>query len=307
MSTVLVTGVAGNLARLTAERLVDDGHEVIGVDYRHPRALRQEIIFYQANYNKARIEDVVRRHQPSHVLHLGRVGNLKVRANKRFDLNVIGSAKITELCLKHNVQRLVVLSTFHIYGAHPDNHIPISEDEPLRAAQKYPQLGDAVQLDSMASNWVYRHRDLRTAVLRPTNIVGPNIRNAISTYLRRPTLVCMLGFSPMWQFIHERDMVSAILEVFENDTAGIYNVAGRDAIPLIDALELTGAPVIPIPAPAADLALRLGRAVLPSVPPYLLDFFKYPCVISDEKFRTEHNFEPQVTIEEAIRSTLRGA
>jgi UDP-glucose 4-epimerase len=212
-----------------------------------------------------------------------------------------------ELCRKHDVQRLIVLSTFHIYGAHPHNHIPIFEDEPLRAAQTFPQLGDAVQLDSLASNWVYRHRKLRTAVLRPTNIVGPNIRNAISTYLRRPTLVCMLGYSPMWQFIHERDMVGAILTAFEHDTVGVYNVAGRGAIPLVDALKLTGAPVVPIPPPVAELALRLGRTVFPTVPPYLLDFFKYPCVISDEKFRADHDFEPQVTVEEAIRSTVRGA
>jgi nucleoside-diphosphate-sugar epimerase len=78
MATVLVTGVAGSLARLTAGRLVDLGHEVVGVDYRRPRgALRSEITFYRANYNKTKIEDVVRKHKPSHVLHLGRVGNLR--------------------------------------------------------------------------------------------------------------------------------------------------------------------------------------------------------------------------------------
>ncbi len=269
MARVLVTGVAGSLARLTADRLIDDGHEVIGVDYRRPRgALRTEITFYRANYNKTKIEDVVRRHKPTHVLHLGRVGNLKVLANKRFDLNVVGSAKIMELCLKHNVERLIVLSTFHIYGAHPHNHIPIFEDEPLRAAQNYPQLGDAVQLDSQASTWVYRHRKLRTVVLRPTNIIGPNIRNAISTYLRQPTLISMLGYSPMWQFIHESDMLEALIRTFESDAVGIYNVAGPSAVPLVDALNITGAPVIPIPAFLADATLRLGHTLFHSVPPY---------------------------------------
>ena len=41
-----------------------------------------------------RIADVFRRHKPQVVLHLGRVGNLRVSKDKRFDLNVVGSAKI---------------------------------------------------------------------------------------------------------------------------------------------------------------------------------------------------------------------
>jgi len=304
-NTVLITGISGSLAQITAERLIDDGYEVIGVDYRKKRpGTPRAITFYKANYNKRIIEDVFRRHKPDCVLHLGRVGNLKTLSNKRFDLNVMGSAKIMELSRTYGVKRLLVLSTFHIYGAHPHNHIPIYEGEPLRAGQIFPQLADAVQFDSQAITAAYQHRKLRTIVLRPCNIVGPHIRNAISNYLRQRVVAYLLGFSPMWQFVHELDMVDALILAMHSEAVGAYNVAGSDELPLIEALRLTGATLIPVPAPLASAALRLGGPF--TIPPYFLDFLKYPCVISDAKFREEFDYNPQVGLRETIESAAQG-
>ncbi len=300
---VIVTGIAGSLARLCAEALLREGHEVVGVDYRStPPGLPKEIVVHQANYNKTKIADVFRKHKPTIVLHLGRVGNLKEHPNKRFDLNVIGSAKLMDLAIELKVKRFVVLSTFHIYGAHPHNHIPIYEDEPLRAGQNFPQLADAVQLDNQALTWVYRHRDVRTVVLRATNIVGPGINNAIASYLRQSTVFQLSGFDPMWQFVHQNDMVNAILLAAKGDAIGVYNVAGMGEMPIGAALELTGKRIIHVPSPIASAFLQVARNFGTAFPPYLIEFFKYACVISDSRFRKAFGYEPQVDLAESIRS-----
>ncbi len=305
MTRWLITGMAGGLARLVGEALLERGDEVVGVDYREaPPGLPSAIPFYRANYNKTRIEDVFRRHEPERVLHLGRVGNLKVKANKRFDLNVVGSAKVMELSLKYGVKRLLVLSTFHIYGAHPQNHIPISEDEPLRAGQTFPQLADAVQLDNQAVTWVFRHRTLKTVVLRPCNVVGPHVHNAISTFLRQPTLISLLGYSPIWQFIHERDMLRAVLAAADGEATGVFNVAGSGEIPLVSALELTQKRVLFVPGLLASAFLKVSGSVAATFPSYLLDFFRYPCVINDAPFRKAFGWAPQVGIAETVSSTV---
>ncbi|HIA00998.1 MAG TPA: NAD-dependent epimerase/dehydratase family protein [Myxococcales bacterium] len=305
MGTTLITGIVGSLARLTARRLINEGISVVGVDYRpKPRDFPSDIPFIQASYNKTRIEDAFRRFQPDTVLHLGRVGNLKMHLNKRFDLNVIGSAKVMELCIKYKVTRTIILSTFHIYGAHPHNHIPIFEDEPLRAAQTFPQLADALQLDTQAVTWAYKHRKIRVAVLRPCNVIGPDIRNAISRYLRFKRVAYVAGYSPMWQFIHQDDMVEALYLTHESRKIGVYNVAGKGAVPLLDALDLTNASQIPIPSPLATLYLTIGSQLMSTFPPYLLDFFRYPCVISDEKFKKDFKFTPQISIRNSILSCM---
>jgi len=308
VSKILVTGMAGSLAQLTADRLLEQGHQVIGVDYRErPAHLRPDIPFYKGNYNKTRFEDVIRREKPDGLMHLGRVGNLKIRVGKRFDLNVVGTGKVMELSLKYGVKRLLVLSTFHIYGAHAHNHIPIFEDEPLRAGSTFPEIADAVQLDNMAQQWVYRHRQLRTVVVRPCNVIGPGIRNAISRFLRRKRLPYVAGFSPMWQFVHQSDMVTALTDLFHSDEVGTFNVAGAGAIPIVDALSITGAQTIPVPNPLASAYMTLQQRFGRGFPPYLLEFLKYPCVISDEKLRTAIGYQPKVGIEESILTCVRDA
>ena len=299
MAAILITGITGGLSQLTAKKLVAQGHEVVGIDYRPPPDLPYPV--YQANYNKTGIEDVFKKHKFDTVLHLGRVGNLKESVGKRFDLNVVGSQKIMNLCVQHGVTHLVVLSTFHIYGAHPANHIPIAESEPLRAGSDFPQLADAIQLDNLAMTWVFQHPTVRTVVLRPTNVIGPSIQNAMSTFLRARTVPHVAGFNPMTQFIHEEDLSDAILCAGTSTERGVFNVAGRGACPWRTALELARADTFPVPSSLVWLYLR----TFSKFPAYLVNFFKYPCVITDNEFREKFAWEPLVPISDAIWSTVQ--
>lgn len=303
---ILITGISGSLARLTALEFCRRGDEVIGVDYRRkPKDFPKGIVFYHAQYNKTRISDIFRRHKPQVVVHLGRVGNQNVSTDRRFNLNVVGSAKIAELCLQYEAEKLIVVSTFHIYGAHPHNHIPVLEDEPLRGLQTIPQLSDAIQLDTQAVTWIYRHRNLRTTVLRPTNLIGAHVNNTVSRYLRLPRIPYALGFNPMWQFIHESDMLRALLAVADTpDRWGVYNIAGDGSIPIVEAIKMTEAPVVPVPASLVPFFVRFAPHAAPALPAYMIDFLKYPVIVSDAKFRADFDWKPQVALGEAIRTCV---
>jgi UDP-glucose 4-epimerase len=305
--TVLITGIAGGLARDVGRALQLRGHRIIGVDYRPAALLDYPATVYQANYNKTKIEDIFRRHKPGVVLHLGRVGNLKESAGKRFDLNVVGSQKVLDQAVRHGARRLVVLSTFHIYGAHPMNHIPIFEDDPLRAGGDFPQISDAIQLDNLALNWIYKHPEMKTALLRPANVVGPHLRNAISGFLRQRVIPVMLGFNPMVQFIHADDLRDAVLAVTEHDGVGVFNVTGVGAIPWREAVDITGGRALPIPSALATAYLTIAGRFAPALPPYLVNFFKYPCIISDARLRETFDWEPRIDQAEAVRRTVNEA
>ena len=303
----LITGIAGGLAQMVGERLQERGFEIVGVDYRTPPAdLGYPALTYQANYNKTRIEDIFRRHPPTHVLHLGRVGNLKDQINKRFDLNVVGSRKVMDLSLRYEARRLVILSTFHIYGAHPANHIPIYEDEPLRAGVEFPQIADAIQLDNQAVTWVYQHPEQKTAILRPTNVVGPRINNAMSQFLRGKRIPTIMGFDPMTQFIHQSDLVDAVVMMAQGEATGVYNVAGPYPVPWRNALDAAGLTKVPVPSSAAITYLKLTGLVSNALPPYLVNFFMYPCVISDAKIRKVLDWTPRVPPDRAVLDTRHG-
>lgn len=306
MAQILITGFGGGLAQRVAELLLDEGHQVRGVDYRPVRPLTgrlAEVPIHQANYNKTAIEDVFRHHPPEVVLHLGRVGNLKESLNKRFDLNVVGSQKIMNLCAQHRVRRLMVLSTFHIYGADPLNHTPIYEEDPVRAGTEFPQLADAIQLDNLATTWVYQHPQCRVVVLRPTNVVGPTIRNAMSNFLRLPTVPHLFGFNPMSQFLHESDLAAAVVAAAHSEATGIFNLAGPDPAPWLTALDLVRAATYPLPSSLTSLFVR----AFSRFPAYLVKFFKYPCVISDQRFRDTFRWQSRVSLPTTLWTTVAEA
>jgi UDP-glucose 4-epimerase len=305
MATILVTGFSGGLAQRVAERLVRRGDEVVGVDYRQVHGLEgalANVPVHRAQYHKTAIEDVFRTRPFDAVLHLGRVGNLREDVNKRFDLNVTGSKKLLDLCVQQKVKSLVVLSTFHIYGANPRNHVPISEEDLLQAGTEFPQIADAIQLDNMASTWVYKHPELRTVVLRPTNVVGPTVHNTISKFLRLPVVPHIVGFNPMTQFVHESDLADAIVASLDGNERGIFNIAGPAVLPWRTALEIAEARTFPLPETVAATYMTLA-----GFPRYLLNFYKYPCVITDEAFRKAFAWKSNVDMRTTLVSTVAAA
>ena len=300
---LLITGASGGLARIIS-RLLTDEYQLVGVD---PRPLQHRWKFpgefFQVDYGHRKMAEIFRQHRFDALLHLGRIRvTTRTSLGFRFRLNVLGTQNLLKLARKHGIEHLVTLSTYHVYGAHDTNHFHITEDEPLRAAQSFPELSDAVEMDHAATTFLWKYSDIRSVVLRPVNIIGPRIRNTISQLLRRAYTPTLLGYDPLIQFIHERDMARAIMLALKSERSGIYNVAGQGLIPYTSAVRLSGGVPLPLPTPVAYPFVRTINKFGVPFPEHLVDYFRYPTVLSDEAFRTDFKFEPQYTTLEALRS-----
>ncbi|MEZ6186416.1 MAG: NAD-dependent epimerase/dehydratase family protein [Planctomycetota bacterium] len=305
--SVLITGVSGALAGLVTERLLEQEREVAGLDVRPlpmGRAFGGE--FYRVrSYTQRRVAEVFRRHKPSILIHLGRIRGTAVRSmNQRYNQNVLGTRHLLALAAKHGVQRVVVLSTYHVYGAHQHNHLMIKEDAPLRASQIFPQLTDAVELDHASTTFLWRHRGVGTIVLRPANVIGPHLNNLMSRLLRSRSAPALMGYDPIMQFVHEQDMARAIVlaATAPQPTFGVFNVAGEGVVSYTHAVRLAGGRPVPVPHVLAYPivgALARWRLIFPQ---HLIDYFRYPCVIDDSEFRRAFRFEPELTTVQALAS-----
>ena len=93
----------------------------------------------------------------------------------------------------------------------------------------------------------------------------------------------ILGFDPLFQFMHEADVAGAIECAIRARLRGVFNVAGPPPVPLSTLIRVTGRSSASLP----EFAFRavLGRFGLPRLPPAALGHIKYPVIIDDSAFR----------------------
>ena len=306
---ILFIGIAGGLAQMTA-RLILTEHpdwEIIGIDSRDISKVPQikNLTAMNLKYSRGNFENLFRTHHFDVVYHLGRISHSSNEQNvlaKRIDLSVMGTNRILELCERNGVKKVVILSTFHVYGALPDNSIFLKEDAPLRASIRHPELRDVIEMDQICTNWMWKNQNsISTVVLRPCNIIGTQIQNSMTKFLSGPVALNPVDYNPFFQFIHEFDMAHILYRSLESLPTGTYNVAGSDFISLRDALKEVGTKGIPFPMVlAGGLNSALKRLNI-EVPEYLLDYLKFSCLISNKELQKHlgPNFL-RFTIKEAL-------
>jgi len=287
---ILITGACGGLA-CELSRILCDDYELVGIDPRHEK-LNAKFLgeFHQSHYRSRKVDEVFRKHNFEAFFHLGRVPVTSgMQRSDRYSENVLGTKHLLDLTARYEIPTLVVMSTFHVYGAHPHNPLYLSEDDPLRATQRIPELSDAMELDHLAAQFALTYKG-EAVILRPTNVVGKKISNVVSKLLRLPWLPVPIGYDPPLQVLNQSDLMNAFLCILEKPQKGIYNLAGPGSVPLSEILEIKKVRKVPVP----DFLIKGLLSQIPgafNVPTYMVDYFKFPTLLDNSKFSKTYNFE----------------
>ena len=302
--TLLITGVCGGVGRVLLRQLLDttDLH-IVGMDKRNWVLDRPERFeFRQVDLRRSSAEDVFRTVRPWGLVHLAFVSDQTVSRDQRHVVNVQGTQRVLEWCARYGVKKVVMMSRAAVYGARPDNPSLISEDMPLKLGAAYTELADLVEFDHLCRSWMWEHRETELVLLRPVHIVGPNIREGmLYQYLRRSPVLTALGFDPMIQMVHERDVIRAILLGLEKPARGIFNVPGPGTLPLHVVLERLGRRVLPVPHPLLSAADRwLFRVGFSKLPAHAIDFVRYSCVVDGSRIASELGYRPSMSLQQTL-------
>lgn len=292
--TVLVTGAAGSLARRVIGRL-HGRYKVIAVDFRRKVETDAGIPSYKVEIHKRGFEDIFREHRIDAVLHIGRIYPHESDRSRRYNANVLGTKKLLELSLKYGVRQVVIQSTYMVYGASPYNPALLDEDHPLKASEVTPEMVDSVEVESLATIYLWKHPELNITILRPCNVLGPGVRNTLSVLLSRRVVPVLVGFSPMMQFVHVDDMAEALVLAFEQNKPGIYNVATEDYVAFQVAVDQCGGRKLHIPSIPPALPRLWSRLLNWNAffPPHMVHHLKYPVIIDGRLFRETFGWKPR--------------
>ncbi len=295
---VVITGIAGVLARRVCHHLLRAGHTVIGIDRRPWPDAPKGVKVVQADIRKRPAEDVFRNEKPDGLIHMATVTHLTASTEERYRINMLGTRAVFEHCHDYGVGRAVFVGRHTVYGAAPDAPLYRSEGEPPLAAATFPELADLVAADLFAASALWRWPGLDTSVLRLAYTLGPTGRGTLASYIRGPRVPTVLGFDPLFQFLHEDDAAVAIVLALEASLRGVFNVCGPQPIPLHQLCWSTGRRAIPIPEPL--FRHTLGHFGFPRLPAGATQHIKHPVVIDGSAFVEatgfEHDFDEEQTM-----------
>jgi UDP-glucose 4-epimerase len=159
------------------------------------------------------------------------------------------------------------------------------------AVSTFPELSDLVAADLYATTALWRDPGLVTSVLRVCYTLGPTGHGTLSAYLRGPRVPIILGYDPLFQFMHEEDVAHAITLTLEKKLRGVFNVAGPQPVPLSVLVRGTGRSVVYLPEFVFNALL--GRFGLPRLPRGALTHIKHPVVIDASAFKKATGFHPE--------------
>lgn len=182
------------------------------------------------------------------------------------------------------VRHLVVVTSAMVFGARPDNPVPLAEDAPARAPEQEGLVAELVAVEEELAGLSAVHPSLRTTVVRPAALVGPGVDTMITRHFEAPRLLTLRGTTPAWSFCHSEDLASALLVVAHEDLPDQVSVSAWDWLSQQELEEISGMKRIELAEGAAYAAAdRLHRLGVIPVPSTDLAYVAHPWVSQPER------------------------
>lgn len=282
---VAVVGAASGVGRVLAARLAaarDDVRRVVAIDTE--RGDLDGVIWRVLDYTDPSL--VSRLSGCDTVVHTAVDVDVSDDPGKRSRHNVRGTQAVLTASAAAGVGRVVVVTSAMVYGATPDNAVPLPEDAPLRATEDGALLSDLLQIEALCERATSSHRGLAVTVVRPAIVVGPEVDTVFTRHFEAPRLLVIRGTSPVWQFCHLDDLAAALELVALTDIDGPLAVGCEGWLTQDEVETLSGRARIELPGSFAYGATeRLHRLGLTPAPASELHYVTNPWVVTAERIR----------------------
>jgi UDP-glucose 4-epimerase len=304
LKKILVTGGSGYLGSQTVAALAERGDvQVVSLDVREPFKRAPGADHELADIRSSDLASIVARHAPDVVVHLASIVTPGKNSKRDFeyDVDVNGTRNILNACVQHGVQRIIVSSSGAAYGYYADNPEWLVETDAIRGNDAFAYSCHKRLVEEMLADYRLKHPALQQVVFRIGTILGPTVRNQITDLFEKPRLLAIAGSDSPFVFIHDQDVVGAILHGVDSDKTGIFNVAGDGKLSIYEIAERLGKRCRVLPAWLLQSALWvLKKLKLTQYGPEQLDFLRYRPVLLNTRLKDEFGYTPKLSSAEVL-------
>ena len=268
---VLVTGVTRFIGSALAGRLAEHPmvDRVIGVDAALPepaaRARMGAADFARVDIRNPLVARVIEAAGVDTVVHASASSTPASSAARSMakEMNVLGTMQLLAACQRsESVRNLIVRSTGAVYGASSRDPAIFTEEMSARSVPSSGPGRDAIDIEAYVRGFGRRRPDVRIAVPRLADVIGPTVVTPLTRYFAlSPVVPMVLGRDARLQLVHETDAVGVLEHLAVGDFSGTVNVAGDGAITLAQAIHRAGRIPLPVPSLSLDGLSRVMRTV----------------------------------------------
>jgi len=275
MPVVAVTGAAGGIGHTLTVRLAASPRvkKVIAIDSR-----RGDIA--GVTWRVADVRDPAlagRLHGVDVVVHADFDLTPDSDARQRRAFNVRGAQTVLTAAAAARIGRVVLVTSAMVYGARPDNEVPLSERAPLAA-------------------------DADNSVAAALVGAGPDpVDTLVTRHFEAPRLLTAKGCAPRWQFCHVDDLSSALEFAVGGGIDGGFAVGSDGWLEQEEVERISGLKSIELPARLTlGTVQRLHQVGLTPAPAMDLRYVLYPWVVDCAALR-EAGWRPAFGNADALR------
>src|SRR5260370_1189247 len=121
-----------------------------------------------------------------------------------------GAQAVLAAAAAGRVGRVVLVTSAMVYGAQPDNPVPLAESAPLGADSDGSVVGDLLEIEQLAQRSPQTNPGMAVTVVRPAALVGEGVDTLITRPFEAPRLLPLKGCAPRWQFCPVHALGSAL-------------------------------------------------------------------------------------------------
>jgi UDP-glucose 4-epimerase len=308
---VLVTGLGTFWGGRVAQQLEKDPdvEVIVGLDRHEPEVELERTEYVRSDENYSILSRIVKATKVDTIVHTFLlVDSTTARARTIHEINVIGTMNLFAAASAPDstVRNVVVKSSTLVYGAGPRDPNVFREEHRRSTDPRTAVERSLIEVEGYVRDFAEDNPHVTVSLLRFSNVLGPDIRTPLARALSLPLVPRLLGFDPRFQFVHEDDVVRAILFVLERQLPGIYNVAGDGLLPWSEVADICGKRMVPMPpfgftgfvrSPLSWLGIQLT--------PELVDLLRYGRGVDNRRLKNagfRYGYTSAGTVEDFVKS-----
>jgi UDP-glucose 4-epimerase len=297
---LLVTGGAGFIGSHIVDAYVEAGHDVCVVDDLSTgslRNLREGVRFYRHDIRERTLSGIFDRERPDVVNHQAARANVRESFEQPHlyaDVNVLGSVNVLECCRQYGVRKVIYASTGGAVYGEPRS-LPVTEDHPVNPLDPYGASKHHVEhyLHLYKANF-----GIDYTVLRYPNVFGPRQ----NPYGEAGVVAIFAA-----QMMAGRDPIVNGTGEQQRDFVYVADVAAANTL----ALTRGGGEILNV-GRGSGLSVNAVFAILARLTDYQGKPVRgpgkkgevYQIFLSADRARASLGWDPQVSIEEGMASTV---